>query len=101
MFSIETLTIKRGNDDKKIKKNLSILKYGEVTVAYIWFNLDFTNQSSLFCGLLDMHCTSTLATEEGNALESQKGVTMVQTSKVKLSDHCGCYFRLIFVLLKT
>ena len=70
-------------------------------MSYTWFNLKFTNQSSLFCGLSDMHCISTLAIEKWNTLESQKGVTMVQISKVNLGDHCGSDFRCIPVVLKT
>ena len=70
-------------------------------VSYTWFNVNFTNQSSLFCGLSDMHYISTLATEKWNTLDSQKGVTTVQISKVKLGDHCGSDFRCIPVVLKT
>ena len=48
MFSIERLAIKMENDEKN---NLHILRYEEVTLTYTWFNLNFTDQSSLFCGL--------------------------------------------------
>lgn len=48
-----------------------------------------------------MHCTSALATEEKNVFESQNGVAVVQTSKIKLGGHCICNFRHIPVLLKT
>ena len=51
-------------------------------MAYTWLNLNFTDQSSLLCGLSDMHCTSAFATEEGNAFESQNGVAVVQPSKI-------------------
>ena len=44
-------------------------RYGEVILAYPQFNLNFTDQSSLFCDLLNMHCTSALAIEEGNFLK--------------------------------
>ena len=77
------------------------LWYGEVILADIWLNLNFTDQRSLFCGLSDMHCTSALATEEKNVFESQNGVAVVQTSKIKLGGHCICNFRHIPVLLKT
>ena len=50
-----------------------MLQYGEVIPAYTWFNLNFTDQSSLSCGLSDRRCTSALAIEEGNAFESQNG----------------------------
>ena len=55
--------------------------------AYTWFNLNFTDQGSLFCGLSDMRCTSALAIEEGNAFESQNGIPVVQISRVKLGGH--------------
>ena len=54
MFSIEKLVIKR-------EKTLHVLRCEEVTLAYTWFNLNFTDQIGLFCGLLDMSCTSALA----------------------------------------
>ena len=85
----------------KCWKNPHILRYGEVILAYTWFNLNFTDQSSLFCGLSDMYCTSALAIEEGNAFESQNGVTVVQTSKVKWGGHCIRDFGHVPVLLKT
>ena len=47
------------------------MRYGEVIPAYTWFNFHFTDQSGLFCGLSDMHCTSALVIEEENAFESQ------------------------------
>ena len=62
---------------------------------------NFTDQSSLFCGLSDMHCTSALATEEGNGFESQNVVAVVQTSKVKLGGHCTCDFRHVLVFSKS
>lgn len=61
----------------------------------------YADQNSLFCGLQNMHCISALATEEGNAFESQNGVAMVQASKVKLSGHGGHDFRHILVFLRT
>ena len=69
--------------------------------AYTWLNLNFTDQSSLFCGLSDTHCTSALATEEGDAFESQNGIAVVQISKVKLGGHYIHDFRHVLVSLKT
>ena len=64
---------------------------------------NFTDQSSLYCDLLDMHCncTSTLANEEGNAFLSQNGIAVVQTSRVKLGGHHGRDFRQVSVLLRS
>ena len=76
-------------------------RYGEIILVYTWFNLNFTDHSGLFCGLLNVRCASTLATEEGNAFESQNGVAVVLTTKVKLGGYCEHDFRLIPVLLKT
>ena len=76
-------------------------RYGEVILAYAWFNLNFTDQSGLLRDLSNVHYTSPLATAERNALESQNGVTVVQTSKVKLGDRCTCDFGHVPVLLKT
>ena len=60
---------------------------GELILAYTWFNLNFTDQSGLFCGPSNMHCTSALSIE-GNAFEGQNGVTVVQ-----LGRHWCCDFR--------
>ena len=60
--------------------------------AYTFFTLNFTDQSNVFGVLLDIHCTCALSTEGGNAFESQNGVAVVQTSKVKLGRHCRCDF---------
>ena len=96
LISIKRFAIKRGNDGK----------YAHIQVwgsqkAYACFNLNFTDQRSLFCRLSDMCCASALAIEEGNAFESQTGVTVVQTSKVKLGGHCVRHFRHVLVSLKT
>ena len=48
-----------------------------------------------------MPCTSVLAIEEKNAFESQNGVAVFQTSKIKLGGHCICNFGHVPVLLKT
>ena len=48
----------------------------------MWFNLNFTDQRSLFCGLSDMHCTSSLTIEEEDAFENKNGVAVVQIPKV-------------------
>ena len=85
----------------KCWKNPHILRYGEVILAYTWFNLNLTDQSSLFCGLSEMHCTYALAIKEGNAFESQNGVAVVRTSKVKLGGRCMCDFGHFLVLRKT
>ena len=77
------------------------MRYGEVILVYIWFNLNFTDQSSLICGLSDMHCISALVIEEGNMFESQNGVAVVQTSKVKLGGHRIPDFRHVLILLKS
>lgn len=37
-------------------ENLHKLMYEEVSLVYIWLNLNFTDQSILFWGLADMHC---------------------------------------------
>ena len=66
-----------------------------------WFNLNFTDQISLFCDRSDRRCASALAIEEGNAFESQNGVAVVQTSNVKLGGHCIHGFGHVIVLLKT
>ena len=68
---------------------------------YTWLNLNFTDQSSPTCGPSDMHCASALATEEGNALKSQMGVAVVQTTKLKLGGLCIRNFGHALVLLKT
>ena len=65
----------------------------------MWFYLNFIDQSSLFRGLSNMHRISGLATEKGNAFESQNGVAVVQTSKVELViGRCRYDFR--YVLIK-
>ena len=97
-FDHQCLLLKdlQSREDKMKEKNLHILRY-EKSLAYTWFNLNFAHQSSLFCGLSDMHCTSALAIKEENAFESQNGVHVVQTSKVKRSDCCrssSCHFLL-------
>ena len=61
-------------------------------MAFTGFNLNFTDHSGLFCGLSNVNCTSALAVMEGNAFESQSGVAMVETAKVKLGGHCRCDF---------
>lgn len=71
---------------------------GKVILAYTWFN--FTDQSSLFYNLLNMHCTS-FGSWDGNAFENQTGVAMVQTSKVKLGCHYRHDFWHVTVLLGT
>ena len=43
-----------------------------ISLSYTMLNLTFTDQTVLFCGLSDMHCTFTLVTEEKNTFESQK-----------------------------
>lgn len=48
-----------------------------------------------------MHYTSALATEEGNSFESQNGVAMAQTSKVRLRGYCRHEFGHVPVLLKS
>ena len=62
----------------------------------MWFYLNFIDQSSLFRGLSNIHHTSALATEEGNAFESQNGAT-----KVKPGDHCDCDSRHIYSCIVT
>ena len=69
--------------------------------AYTWLNLKFTDQRSMVFGLSDMRCTSALSIEEGNAFESQNGVAVVQTTKVKLGGHCIHDFGHALVLLNT
>ena len=69
--------------------------------TYTCLNLNFADQSSLFCCLSDMCCTSALATEEGSKFESQNGVAMFQTSKIKLDGHCIHDFGHVPILLKT
>ena len=64
-------------------------------------NLNFTDQSSLFCGLSDVCCTSALAIEEGDGFESQNGLAVVQTSKTKLGGHCIRDLRYVLVLFKS
>ena len=54
------------NQKGKWWKNLHIWRYGEVTLVYMWFNLNFTEQSGLLCVLSNIPCTSTLAIEERN-----------------------------------
>lgn len=46
-----------------------MLRYGEVILAFAWFDLNFTDQSSLFYGLLDTHWTSALALRRGMHLK--------------------------------
>lgn len=43
-------------------ENLHKLMYEEVSLVYIWLNLNFTDQSILFWGLADMHCIFALPT---------------------------------------
>lgn len=70
-------------------------------MAYTWLNLNVTDPSSLLCGLSDMHCSSAFATDEGNAFESQSGVAVVQTCKVKRRGPCKHDFGHVCVSLKT
>ena len=69
-------------------KNLHIWRYMGYILANIWLNLNFTDQSGLFCGLSNIHYTFALAIVEKNAFEHQSGVAVVLTSKVTLGDHC-------------
>ena len=86
MLSIEKFVIRRGNGGV----NLHVFRHGEVILAYPRLHLNFSEWSGLFCGLSDAQSTSALATEEGNAFESQNEVTVVQRSKVKLGGYCIC-----------
>lgn len=73
------------------QENLHMRKCGEVILAYTWFNLNFTDQSGLFCGPSDMYYTSALSIER-NAFEGQNGATVVQ-----LGRHCCCDFRQVLI----
>ena len=88
MSSVERLAIRSGNE----KRNLHVLRYREVTLAYTWFN--FKKRPVLWPFRHTLYIC--FDSEEGNAFKSQKGVIMV-----KLGDHCGCDFRRIPVLLYT
>lgn len=52
-------------------------QYGKIILVYPWFNLNSTDQTSLLCGLLKMHCTSLWQLRRG-ILERQNGVAVVQ-----------------------
>ena len=84
---------------KKLQKPCSIEVWASQK-GYTWSNLNSNDQSSLFCVLSGMHCTSALAIEEGNAFENQNGVTVVQISEVKVGGHCKADFRHVLVLSK-
>lgn len=56
----------------------ALLRSGKVILASAQFNLNFADQSILFCGLSDMHCTAAMVIEEANAFEFQNGVAVVQ-----------------------
>ena len=49
-----------------------ILRCGEVILAYTWFNLNFTDQISLFYSLLDMYCTSAFGSWDGECIWKSK-----------------------------
>lgn len=73
-------------------KNIRIWRYMGYILANIWVNLNFTDQSGLFCGLSNIHYTSALAIVEENTFERQSGVAVVLTSKVTLGGHCRGWF---------
>ena len=73
-------------------KNIHIWRYMGYILANIWVNLNFTDQSGLFCGLSNIHYTSALAIVEEDTFERQSGVAVVLTSKVILGGHCRGWF---------
>ena len=56
----------------------------------------FFIRKCLFCGLSDLHCASVLFIEEVNGFESENGVAVSQTSKVKLGGSCRCDVKFFF-----
>ena len=81
-------------------RNVHILRYGEVILAYTWFGLNFMLTRTA-CGLSNMNCTSALTMTEKNAFKNQNGVTVVQAFKTELGGHCGCGFTYIPASLTT
>ena len=55
----------------------------------------FFIRKCLFCGLSDLHCASVLFIEEVNGFESENGVAVSQTPKVKLSPPASFLFSLL------
>ena len=70
-------------------RNFHILRYGEVMLTYIWFNLDFKLTKQPDCGPLNLLPTSALTVKQRNACTNQNGATTVLAFRMELRSHCG------------
>lgn len=65
-------------------RNFHILRYGEVMLTYIWFNLDFKLTKQPDCGPLNLLHTSALTVKQRNACTNQNGATTVLAFRMEL-----------------
>ena len=79
---------------REMMEKISHVAVWKIILVYPWFNLNSTDQSSLLCGLLKMHCTSLWQLRRG-ILERQNGVAVVQIINMIL-DTFLYYWKLEF-----